>query len=306
MTIPTTSTAPALIRVGAPAKINLYLHVVGRRDNGYHELDSLVMFASEGDSLTVAPLAPAEAADGPRLDIDGPFAAALAGEPPDSNLVVRAARDLAAHLGRPPAVAITLTKTLPVASGIGGGSADAAACLTALCRLWGADARDPAVFALAARLGADVPVCLDGRPAYFGGIGEILDPAPSLPDCPALLVNPGVPVPTPAVFRARTGDFSWPARLIRPPESLADFADMLSSRRNDLTKAATRIAPAIACVLVALERSDGCLLARLSGSGATCFAIFSDDAAAQKAADALADAHPRWWVRPCRLVSGAG
>ena len=298
------ASAAAAVRVEAPAKINLYLHVVGRRDNGYHELDSLVMFASEGDSLTVAPLAPAEAGKGPRLILDGPFAADLAHEPPDSNLVVRAARELAAHLGRSPAVAITLTKRLPIASGIGGGSADAAACLVALCRLWRADARDPAVFALAARLGADVPVCLDGRPAYFGGIGEILDPAPPLPDCPALLVNPGVPVPTPAVFRARAGDFSWPARLIRPPENLADFADMLASRRNDLTKPATRIAPAIACVLVALERSDGCLLARLSGSGATCFALFTDDDAAQKAAAALAAAHPRWWVRPCRLVSG--
>lgn len=296
----TDSPAPTEVRISAPAKINLYLHVIGRRDTGYHDLDSLVMFATEGDSLTVAPL---PGADGPRLTVDGPFAASLAAEPPAGNLVVKAALALAKHLGRPPAVAITLTKRLPIASGIGGGSADAAACLTALCRLWGVAADTPELFALAAGLGADVPVCLDGRAAYFGGIGDILDEAPPLPDCPALLVNPGVPVPTPAVFRNRPALYSWPARLTRAPTGIEDLADLLSRRRNDLTEAAIEVAPVIAEVLEALEDTERCLLARLSGSGATCFALYPDDQAAATAAAALAAARPDWWVRPCRLVS---
>ena len=296
----TDSAATAEIRIAAPAKINLYLHVVGRRDNGYHDLDSLVMFATEGDSLAISARPGAEA---PELVIDGPFAGALAAEPPAGNLVVKAALALAAHLGRSPGVRIVLTKRLPIASGIGGGSADAAACLRALCRLWGVAADTPELFALAAGLGADVPVCLDGRAAYFGGIGEILDPAPPLPDCPALLVNPGVAVPTPAVFRNRAPIYSWPARLPQAPADIAGLADALSSRRNDLTEAAIAVAPVIAEVLGALEDSEGCLLARLSGSGATCFALYPDDAAAAAAATALSAARPGWWVRPCRLVS---
>ncbi len=292
-------TAAAEIRIEAPAKINLYLHVVGRRDTGYHDLDSLVMFATEGDTLTVSAL---PSGDAPVLRIDGPFAGALAAEPPAGNLVVKAALALAAQLGRSPALAITLTKRLPIASGIGGGSADAAACLRALCRLWGRSATDPALFALAAGLGADVPVCLDGRAAYFGGIGDILAPAPILPDCPALLVNPGVPVPTPAVFRNRAPAYTPPARLEGSPADVAALAEALSRRRNDLTDAAISVAPEIATVLGELEKTDDCLLARLSGSGATCFALFPDDAAAA-AARALAAIHPGWWVRPCRLVS---
>ncbi len=288
------------IRVDAPAKINLYLHVVGRRSSGYHELDSLVMFATESDSLTVTALP-----DGmpPELLINGPFAGSLANEPPACNLVVKAALAFAAHLGRTPSVRITLTKNLPIASGIGGGSADAAACLRALCQLWGIPADGPVLFTLAAQLGADIPVCLHGRAAYFGGIGERLDPAPLLPNCPAVLINPGVPVPTPAVFRNRPPVYSWPARLSKPPADLADLADMLSRRRNDLTCAAIEVAPEIAEVLTTLERAGGCLLARLSGSGATCFAIYPDDAAATAAATLIATQHPDWWVRPCRLVS---
>ena len=296
------SDAPG-VRIAAPAKINLYLHVVGRRDNGFHELDSLVMFATEGDILALAPLPDG---DTPELVIDGPFAGALAGEPPAGNLVIRAALALAEHLGRRPAVRITLTKNLPIASGIGGGSADAAACLRGLGRRWNAPPDDPALFALAARLGADVPVCLDGRAAYFGGIGDILDPAPPLPDCPALLVNPGVPVPTPAVFRNRDPVYARPARLEETPASVAALAETLGRRHNGLADAAIKVAPVIAEVLAALESSERCLLARLSGSGATCFALYPDDGAAAAAAATLAAAHPGWWVRPCRLVSETG
>ncbi len=290
----------ASVRQGAPAKINLYLHVLGRRPDGYHELDSLVMFADIGDTLAVSD---APDRDGPGLTLDGPFAAALNGESPASNLVVRAAQALANLLGRVPAVAITLTKRLPIASGIGGGSADAAACLHALARLWHLTADDPALVTLAATLGADVPVCLAGRPAYFGGIGDRLDPAPPLPDCPALLVNPGVPVPTPTVFRARSGPFSSPARFTGVPSSVQALAAELALRHNDLTQPAISVAPVIAEVLAELDASDGCLLARLSGSGATCFALFPDQDAVARAGASIAAAHPHWWVQPCRLVS---
>ena len=299
--MPVPEAAP--LPVTAPAKINLYLHVLGRRADGYHELDSLVMFADVGDTLAVRA---APDRDHPSLALDGPFAAALADEPPAGNLVVRAALALAAALGRPPAVAITLTNRLPVASGIGGGSADAAACLRALIRLWQVPADHPALGELAAGLGADVPVCLAGRAAYFGGIGDRLDPAPPLPDCPALLVNPGVPVPTPAVFRARSGPFSAPGRLAGAPDGVRALAAELGRRTNDLTRAALSVAPIIAGVLAALEGSAGCLLARLSGSGATCFALYPDHDTAAAAAANLAVGHPGWWVQPCRLISDTG
>ncbi len=288
------------IRLAAPAKINLYLHVVGRRATGYHDLDSLVMFATEGDVLTVRALPAGEAL---RLSLDGPFADALLNEPMANNLVVRAALAMAGQLGRSPALAITLTKRLPIASGIGGGSADAAACLRALCRLWHHPEHAPELLALAAGLGADLPVCLKGRAAYFGGIGDRLDPAPLLPDCPAVLVNPGVQVPTPTVFRNRAQIYTAPARLETPPTDVAALAEALSWRRNDLTEAAIAVAPVIATVLRELEATEHCLLARLSGSGATCFALFPDTAAAASAARALAAAYPGWWVRPCQLVS---
>lgn len=299
----------------APAKLNLYLHVTGRRADGYHELDSLVAFAEFGDSIALTPAAARVAlrgADlppaGPRLAIAGPFGPALMGENPANNLVMRAAHALAVRLGREADVMIALTKALPVASGIGGGSADAAACLRALARLWGVPPDDPALFAVAAGLGADVPVCVAGRSCYFGGIGDVLDEAPDLPESHAVLVNPNVPVPTPAVFksmaaaRAESGAaFSAPARFTRKPADAADLAALLLERTNDLTAPALTVAPVIADVLAALERSAGCLLPRLSGSGATCFGLYATAAAAEAAAKAIAAASPGWWVKPTRL-----
>ncbi|CAK0771068.1 4-diphosphocytidyl-2-C-methyl-D-erythritol kinase [Azospirillaceae bacterium] len=308
--------ASNVVTVEAPAKINLYLHVIGRRSDGYHELDSLVMFADIADRIEVCPLAD-EAAGFP-LTIEGAFAAALAQEPSADNLVTRAARKWveriwpqalslngAAVAKRFPASAIRLIKELPIASGIGGGSADAAACLRALNRLWVASdvvgALSPELLALAAQLGADVPVCLVGKPAYFGGIGEIIDPAPALPECPCVLVNPGVPLSTPAVFRARSGAFSGSARLENAPVDVAAFAAALSLRRNDLTSAAISVVPAVAEVLAALEASPRRLLSRLSGSGATCFGLYPDFEAACIAARELSAEHPLWWVRAGRL-----
>ena len=183
------------MREPAPAKVNLYLHVTGRRADGYHLLDSLAVFGPAADLLAAAPAAALT------LALEGPFAAGLAAEP--DNLVLRAARALAAEAGLPGGAALRLAKHLPVASGIGGGSADAAAALRLLDRLWGLGLPEARLAAIAARLGADVPVCLASRPRRMQGVGEVLRPAPALPDCGLLLVNPGVALATPAVFRAR-------------------------------------------------------------------------------------------------------
>lgn len=282
----------------APAKINLYLHVVGRRPNGYHELDSLAVFADVSDRLTIEPAAPGS---GPALRVVGPFAGALATDPPADNLVIRAARLFDEIRGGGLDFLITLEKNLPVASGIGGGSADAAATLRALARGRGVAEDNPTLLAASARLGADVPVCLVRRSMYFGGIGEILDPAPPLPPLHAVLVNPGVPVPTPAVFKARAGDFSAIDRLSESPADSDALAEALSRRRNDLTEAAVRVAPVIAETLAAIAATTGNRLARLSGSGATCFGLYSNEKAGAIAARAIQDRHPDWWVRPTLL-----
>jgi len=273
----------------APAKLNLYLHVTGRRDDGYHLLDSLVVFAALGDRVA------AQSAPHYRLEIDGPFAGGLAGDI-SGNLVTRAAEALAAKLGRRADVALTLEKNLPVASGIGGGSSDAAATMKALIELWQAQLDPGELTALAAKLGADVPVCLAARASFFGGIGDEIAAAPALPPTPLLLVNPGIALPTAAVFRARHGTFSAPARFTAPPADVAALAALLAARRNDLTAAAIGLVPEIGQVLARLEAQPGALIARMSGSGATCFALFASDAAAAEAAARLQHDAPRWWI----------
>nr|MBC8158527.1 4-(cytidine 5'-diphospho)-2-C-methyl-D-erythritol kinase [Alphaproteobacteria bacterium] len=206
----------AEIAANAPAKINLYLHVTGRRDDGYHLLDSLIVFADVGDRIAVSP------ADDFSLDIDGPFSAGLSNGP--ENLVVRAARTLAELAEVRDGARIRLTKTLPVASGIGGGSADAAATIRALMRLWEIEPHANALTEMALSLGADVPVCLAGQPSFMGGIGEDIDAAPSLPPVWLVLVNPGVGVSTPSVFAARKEEFSAPARFDAPPADATRLA----------------------------------------------------------------------------------
>lgn len=261
------------ITIDAPAKINLSLHVTGRRADGYHLLDSLVVFAAFGDKIQIHP--------GPlSLTITGPFASGLATA--DDNLCLQAAR-LAGGIG-----AITLHKNLPVASGIGGGSADAAAVL----RGFDAYPAQPEV------LGADVPVCLAGRPVRMRGLGEILDPIPTLPELALVLVNPGKGLSTPQVFRALASRDNAPM-----PDQLPDFPDtstlidFLRECRNDLEAPAITLMPEIATCLEAL-RDQGALLARMSGSGATCFGIFPDMASANRAAEIMADAArgQGWWV----------
>ncbi len=272
----------------APAKVNLFLHVIGRRADGYHLLDSLAVFPPVGDRLCAVP------DEVLSLTVEGPFGAALASEA--DNLVLRAARALGGTAGGPAqeratrGARIKLEKHLPVASGIGGGSADAAAALRLLCRLWGLP---PASIRIALALGADVSVCLASRPARMGGVGETLTPAPGLPATGIVLVNPGVSLTTVQVFRARTGGFSGPAELpVSWPDATAMAGD-LAKLRNDLEPPAIALRPVIGAVLGALAAMPDCLLARMSGSGATCFGLFPNAAAAEAVARALA--RPGWW-----------
>lgn len=278
----------------APAKLNLYLHVVARRDDGYHELDSLVVFAGVGDRVTV------KASDRLSLALTGPMAGNLHDEP--DNLVLKAARLLAETFGIPAHADITLEKVLPVASGIGGGSADAAATLKALVRLWHLKPGENQLSNLGLKLGADVPVCLKGKAVFMQGIGERLIPSPALPEAWLVLVNPGIPLATPPVFKARSGPFSAPAHFEAPPNDLRDLVRLLRDRKNDLAAPAISLVPAIAEIKKALEAEKGCLLARMSGSGATCFGIFAGEEEARNAARTVAANQPGWWVAPAPLI----
>jgi 4-diphosphocytidyl-2-C-methyl-D-erythritol kinase len=282
----------------APAKVNLYLHVTGKRSDGYHLLDSLVVFAGVGDSVQVEP------ADHIALSVDGPEGTGLPVD--DGNIVLRAAQALAREGGVQAGAAIRLTKRLPVASGIGGGSTDAAAAIRALEVLWGVSLPAERRQRLALALGADVPVCLAARPARMSGIGERLDAVPALPPAWLVLVNPRVPLSTPAVFKARAACWSDPAPLETAPRAAAHLAALLSVRSNDLTEAATSLAPAIGDVLAALAARPDCLLSRMSGSGATCFGLFATEANARAAAEAIRETSPGWWVEPAPLLGTGG
>jgi 4-diphosphocytidyl-2-C-methyl-D-erythritol kinase len=268
------------VREAAPAKVNLCLHVTGQRADGYHLLDSLVVFAGV-DDIVVARPAPTST-----LVIDGPEAAGLStGE---DNLVLRAAKLMGVT------AALRLTKSLPIASGIGGGSADAAATLRALAKLTGQPLPDAAA---TLSLGADVPVCLASRPVRMQGVGEALSPLPPVPRVWLTLVNPRVAVSTPKVFAALSSRTNPPIPDL-PPEGWPNaeaFTDWLKTTRNDLAAPAQSLAPVIADALAALT-ATGCLMSRMSGSGATCFGIYPDGAAARSAAENLRRTHPGWWV----------
>ncbi|MDQ2066302.1 4-(cytidine 5'-diphospho)-2-C-methyl-D-erythritol kinase [Xinfangfangia sp. CPCC 101601] len=266
----------------AAAKINLCLHVTGQRADGYHLLDSLVCFADIGDRVTVTA--------GQGLKITGPQAAQLA--PMPDNLCLRAAEAMGGG------VSIGLEKHLPIASGIGGGSADAAAVLRAMARM-GRTLPEPAqVLAL----GADVPVCLSGRATRMQGVGEVLTPV-SLPSAWLVLVNPGVGVSTPEIFRALGRKDNAPLSDLPEWRDCHALADWLAAQRNDLQAPAIALQPVIEDCLAALEAQSGCALARMSGSGATCFGLFKDQAKADTARAALAARHPAWWVAAGQMLS---
>ena len=242
------------------------------------------MFAGIGDTVS------ARSGEILSLAIEGAESGALAAEP--DNLVLRAARALATEAGLEDHALLHLLKRLPVASGIGGGSADAAASLRALNQLWGLDWPETRLAAIGAKLGADVPVCVGSCPARMEGIGEVLSAAPSLPRFGLLLANPRAALATPAVFRARASGFSARASLPEAWDNAAAMAADLAALENDLQAPAISLCPPIAEVLAAISASPGCLLARMSGSGATCFGIFPNAAAAASAAAALP---PAWW-----------
>jgi 4-diphosphocytidyl-2-C-methyl-D-erythritol kinase len=284
---------PDAVKVFAPAKINLFLHVGERRSDGYHELESLVVFADVGDELLIEP------AKSFSLALDGPFGGKLVNE--QDNLIAKAARALGAKAGRSPDVRITLTKNLPVASGIGGGSADAAATLRGLVQFWDIKMPQPELHAIAETLGSDVPACLLSETLWMTGRGEGIEPVPGLPPAPLVLVNPGVAVSTARIFanlknRVGIGQAAKPKADL----SVLALADFFKSNRNDLEKPAREIAPAIDEVLQAISHS-GALRTRMSGSGATCFGLFADDKSAEAAAAKIAEDHPDWWVKKARI-----
>ena len=274
-----------MITEPAPAKINLALHVRARRPDGYHELETLFAFVAHGDTVTLAP--------GPlSLAITGPFAAGLDGD--GDNLILRAARAFANAFGMAEQGTFTLDKHLPVASGIGGGSADAAAALRALARVHDIAIDDPRLFALAADLGADVPACLLGRTALGTGRGEHLEPIDGLAGMPVLLVNPGVAVSTGAVFKAWDG-------IDHGAMPAGDALSRARAGRNDLEGPARRIAPVIDDVLALLAVGNP-VLARMSGSGATCFALYAIAADRAGAAARIRVSNPRWWCAETVLM----
>jgi len=269
-----------VIERAAPAKVNLALHVTGRRDDGYHLLDSLVVFADIGDRISVR--------DAPELSLSvtGPRAG---GVPTDSsNLVWQAAE----WLGQPHGAEITLEKHLPHAGGIGGGSSDAAATIHALCSLWN---RPPPSPEETLSLGADLPVCLFAKPARMRGVGEVIEPLPPLPPLWLVLANAGVEVPTGPVFKSLE-------RTDNPPLPEPDWTDLASlvaylcRARNDLEPPARALVPDIGQVIAHLNAQPGCLMARMSGSGGTCFGLFAHEEAARMAATVIGKANPAWWV----------
>ncbi|WP_430474154.1 4-(cytidine 5'-diphospho)-2-C-methyl-D-erythritol kinase [Thalassospira lucentensis] len=285
----------------APAKINLFLHIIGKRDDGYHLLESLVCFTAVGDVLTGE-----LREDGiVTLTITGPMATGLSLDDTNDNLVLRAAHLLQQETKTTLGADLILDKRLPIASGIGGGSADAAAAIRLLCDMWKLDPAPATLSRIALSLGADVTVCLHGQTCLMSGIGDELTDLADLPPIPVLLINPGKAVSTPEIFKAREDeDFSqtglW--NIDQEFNSGAALADALSDCGNDLTLPATGILPEICDVLNALAREEGCLLARMSGSGATCFGIYDTTEQAERAANAIAQANPDWWISPTQIL----
>lgn len=298
MTIDSLRTARApssLVQETASAKINLSLHVVGRRADGYHLLESLVAFTRDGDRVRIDDCD----GDDSSLLIEGPFAEGL--EADDRNLVMRAARAIGAAPCR-----IFLDKRLPIASGIGGGSADAAATLRGLMAREGRALSQDELDEIALSLGADVPVCLRSQTCFMGGIGENIQPAPALPQIAAVLINPLVGVSTAAVFQALglvaggSGKDPHPD-LPRAWRDAAEVAAFVRTCRNDLEPAARAIAPVIGDVLDFLQAQRGCLTARMSGSGATCFGLFATLGEAERAVTQASVDRPRWWALASEL-----
>jgi 4-diphosphocytidyl-2-C-methyl-D-erythritol kinase len=283
---------PRALVESARAKVNLTLHIKGKRPDGYHELESLVVFADVCDELTFTPAAQDS------LELEGPFAGLVDGE----NLVSKAKRAVASWLDLEISGAFRLRKNIPVAAGLGGGSSDAAAAIRALLKTYGAGPADASAFVRrSAAIGADVPVCLHNGAAWMCGLGESVTPVSGIPALPAILVNPRIKLSTADVFRKLKAP-PLPAAAAGAPPALPllndakDAAAYASQGRNDLEAPAIALEPAVDAVLATIRRLDGCLLSRLSGSGPTCFGLFPSEDAAARAAVEIASAHPGWWA----------
>jgi len=280
----------------APAKVNLALHVTGRRGDGYHLIESLAVFTRFGDRLQVS------AAEEDGLAVSGRYAA---GVPVDGRNLIAMARDAlrkAAGSRNAFPVAIALEKNLPVASGIGGGSSDAAATLRLLARIWGLDIDAAELAEIALSLGADVPMCLAAQPLVARGIGENVEPLPAVPSLGLVLVNPGVPVSTPQVFSALRRRDNEPLPALPARIDFHSLRNWLEATRNDLEAPAREIQPAVADALRALKRADAGF-ARMSGSGATCFGLYETGNVAKRAAAAIRARHPDWFVAATRTTT---
>lgn len=279
-------TAGPSLHLLAPAKINLFLHVNGKRDDGYHLLQSLVAFADIGDTLEFFPH------DSLAITITGPF---MKGLDANDNIIIKAASLLAAHHKIKPKAKIHLIKNLPIAAGIGGGSADAAVAINGLEKLWGVSTHQEDKLRIAAQIGADVPACLYGQALWMEGIGEKITPVPNFTPLHVVLVNPGVPVLTVDVFKHLVLPFNTPVPL-------RTGLPFLKKCRNDLTNSAIQCTSIIDEVLYALTATEGCEIARMSGSGATCFGIYPSAKAAEGATQKIQSSHPHWWVQKTALI----
>ena len=288
----------AALTLAAAAKINLTLHLTGRRDDGYHDLDSLIGFTDVVDTLTF------RAAETINLQITGSEAEGL--EASEDNLVIRAARLMQNHLGVSAGMDIELEKNIPVAAGLGGGSADAAATIAGCMTLWGSSNSNPVSDqSLASDLGADVPICRYGRAARVRGIGETITPASHWPAAWLVLANPRLPLSTADVFKAFDGTFTTRDDVAFDGNDYASFAVYLAERENSLTASALAIAPVIGDVIDGLSALPGCTLARMSGSGPTCFGLFATQEGAESGRQDLSQSHPEWWVKASPLVMNA-
>lgn len=297
MTISLANMSGGHFALAAPAKINLFLHVTGKRDDGYHLLQSVVIFADAGDKVSFT------RHDSLFIDIEGYFAGHV-GDLRD-NLVYKAAQALAQEYKHEATGKLVLEKNLPVASGMGGGSSDAATTLKGLVKLWGLPDERDRLYKLAATLGADVPACLVRRPVWMEGAGEKMMRMPDMPDMHLVLVTPPVATPTPEVFKRfskrANGRYSPPIQFIGRRKTMHEWIADLKMYRNDLTDAAIEVSPDIRTALAAIAATPNCHIARLSGSGATCFGIYESAAAAQAAVNKLRMEHPRWWVKAAGL-----
>lgn len=287
------------LRLLAPAKINLCLHVTGKRDDGYHLLESLIVFADIGDDLEV------HTSDSIGLELRGPQAGIL-GSDQTENLIIRAARMLHPFAKQQHGARFVLTKNLPVASGIGGGSSDAASAIRLLESAWDLQIEEDQRSELLVTLGADVPVCYLGLSAVARGIGEILTPVDHLPEMYVVLANPGVAVATGAIFK-RLSSFDKPVseKFAHESHSFGHFVELLGGAFNTLERPALEVEPTISTVLDALRATAGCALARMSGSGATCFGLFEDPHMARVASEQLRITHPDWWISHGRILTEA-